>query len=124
MGGRTDDESGASALHAFQLASKGLRSRFRRGNPRPALPRRIVAYVLIVPALELRHPVPLGILVEPYDAARSTIFQYESFLVTFPSRNSQWSHPRTRILTPSGVVPVSSHSETPRLPLTQWRSSP
>ncbi len=25
----------------------------------------------------------------------STIFQYESFLITFPSRNSQWSHPRT-----------------------------
>ena len=26
----------------------------------------------------------------------STIFQYESFRITFPSRNSQWSHPRTR----------------------------
>lgn len=53
----------------------------------------------------------------------STIFQYESFLMTFPSRNSQWSHPRTRTETPSGVVPVSSHSDTPILPLTQCRSS-
>jgi hypothetical protein len=53
----------------------------------------------------------------------STIFQYESFLRTFPSRNSQWSHPRTRTRRPSGVVPVRSHSETPRLPVTQCRSS-
>src|SRR5438552_1690624 len=58
----------------------------------------------------------------PY-ADFSTIFQYESFRRTFPSRNSQWSHPRTRTWRPSGVVPVRSHSETPISPLTQCRSS-
>jgi hypothetical protein len=57
-------------------------------------------------------------------AGFSTIFQYESFRITFPSRNSQWSHPRTRTRTPSVIVPVSVHSETPILPLTQCRPSP
>jgi len=56
-------------------------------------------------------------------AGLSTIFQYESFRATLPSRNSQWSHPRTRTGRPSGAVPVRSHSETPLSPLTQCRSS-
>jgi hypothetical protein len=56
----------------------------------------------------------------PY-AGFSTIFQYESLRITFPSRNSQWSHPRTRTRTPSAIVPVSVHSDTPILPLTQCR---
>ena len=63
-----------------------------------------------------RHPSP--------GPDASTIFQYESLRTTFPPRNSQWSHPRTRTFCPSAVVPVRSHSETPRSPLTQCRSSP
>ena len=53
----------------------------------------------------------------------STIFQNESFFVIHPAVNSNRSQPLTRIFFPSRVVPVNSHSETPRSPHTKWRSS-
>ena len=40
-----------------------------RRHPLPHLPWRIVAHVLAVTALELRHPVVLGILMEAGDGA-------------------------------------------------------
>ena len=49
----------------------------------------------------------------------STSFQKESFFVIFPAVNSNRSHPLTRIFLPSRVVPVNSHSETPRSPQTK-----
>ena len=36
-------------------------------SPRAALPRRVVPHVLVVPALQLGHPVPLTVLVETRD---------------------------------------------------------
>lgn len=54
----------------------------------------------------------------------STIFQKESLRVILPSTNSSRSTPRTSRFFPETDVPVSVHSETPRLPQAQCRSSP
>jgi glycine betaine/choline ABC-type transport system substrate-binding protein len=53
-----------------------------------------------------------------------TIFQYESLRTILSPRSSNRSQPRTSTFSPATVVPVSSHSEQPRSPLLQWRSSP
>lgn len=58
------------------------------------------------------------------DPQPSTSFQYESLRTILSPANSNRSQPRTSIRSPWGVVPVRSHSEQPRSPLTQWRSSP
>ena len=53
-----------------------------------------------------------------------TIFQNESLRVILPSSNSRRSTPRTSMRCPEVDVPVSVHSETPKSPHAQWRSSP
>lgn len=53
-----------------------------------------------------------------------TIFQNESFRITFPSANSSRSTPRTSTRCPARVVPVSVHSDTPEFSPAQRRSSP
>ena len=57
-------------------------------------------------------------------AAQSTIFQKESLRLILPSVNSNRSHPRTSIGSPVAWVPRIVHSDTPRSPHVQWRSSP
>jgi hypothetical protein len=43
-------------------------------------------------------------------------FRYEFLTAILPSRNVKTSQPCTSIQTPSGLVPVNTHSETPRFP--------
>src|SRR5829696_1393253 len=52
-------------------------------------------------------------------AGHSRIFQKESLRVILPSANSSKSTPRTSIFLPDIDVPMSVHSETPKLPHTQ-----
>jgi hypothetical protein len=55
----------------------------------------------------------------------SRIFQKLSLRTIFSSSsNVQRSQPRTSTRSPSTVVPVIVHSETPRLPQAKWSSSP
>ena len=54
----------------------------------------------------------------------STIFQKESLRLILPSVNSKRSQPRTSMRSPVAWVPRIVHSETPRSPQVQWRSSP
>lgn len=44
-----------------------LLSTLRRNNPRPALPWRVMAHMLVVTAFELRHPMHFIILVKAND---------------------------------------------------------
>jgi integrase len=69
---------------------------------------------------------PVGSVSKPIRAPAyvATIFQYESLRITWPSRKVHRSQPRTSTRSPSVVVPVSVHSETPLVPLTQCESSP
>jgi hypothetical protein len=55
---------------------------------------------------------------------QSTIFQNESLRLILPSVNSKRSHPRTSMRSPVTWVPLIVHSDTPRSPQVQWRSSP
>ncbi len=57
-------------------------------------------------------------------ACHSSIFQKESLRMTFPWANSSRSTPRTSMSCPDIVAPVSVHSETPKSPQIQCRSSP
>src|SRR5437762_2637389 len=54
----------AVALDAVQPHPEPAAAAFRGDDPRATLPRRVVADVLVVPALQLGHPVPFLILVE------------------------------------------------------------
>ena len=45
------------AAAALELEPQEPGASFRRGDPRPYLPWRIVPHVLAVPTLEIRHPV-------------------------------------------------------------------
>ena len=45
------------AAAALELEPQEPGASFRRGDPRPYLPWRIVPHVLAMPALEIRHPV-------------------------------------------------------------------
>lgn len=56
------------ALYTAKEPTDGPGPAFGRLHPWPVLPRRIVADVLVVATLELRHPVMFRILVEPRDA--------------------------------------------------------
>ena len=58
------------------------------------------------------------------DCFSPTIFQKESLRLILPSLNSNRSHPRTSIGSPLDRVPRIVHSDTPRSPHVQWRSSP
>src|SRR5579859_1018944 len=49
----------AVALDAVEPEAEAAAAALRRDHPRAALPRRVVADVLVVPALQLGHPVPL-----------------------------------------------------------------
>ena len=54
----------------------------------------------------------------------SRIFQKLSLRAMSPSEsNVQMSQPRTSTMTPSTVVPVIVHSDTPRAPQAKWLSS-
>src|SRR3954471_708920 len=55
------------ALDAVQPHPESARPAFRGGDPRPLLPRRVVADVLVVPALQLGNPMSFHVLVEPRD---------------------------------------------------------
>ena len=57
-------------------------------------------------------------------SVQSTIFQNESLRLILPSVNSNRSHPRTSMDSPVAWVPRIVHSDTPRSPEVQWRSSP
>src|SRR5215471_18258291 len=50
--------------------------------------------------------------------------KYEFFTAILPFSNVKTSHPLTSIFLPSAVVPVKSHSDTPRSPATKCRASP
>src|SRR4051812_15122959 len=54
---------------------------------------------------------------------QSRIFQKESLRLILPSVNSNRSHPRTSMCSPVNLVPRIVHSDTPRSPHVQWRSS-
>src|SRR4051794_39368822 len=54
---------------------------------------------------------------------QSRIFQKESLRLILPSVNSNRSHPRTSMCSPVNWVPRIVHSDTPRSPHVQWRSS-
>jgi hypothetical protein len=57
---------------AFRTREFGANARcaaFRRRNPRPTLPRRIVPHVLRVAAFEIRDPIAAIILMESNDPA-------------------------------------------------------
>jgi hypothetical protein len=56
------------ALPAFKSLAKRPPAPFRRNDPGAIDPGRIMANVLIVSALQLRHPVPLFILMIANDA--------------------------------------------------------
>src|SRR4051794_23106563 len=56
--------------------------------------------------------------------SQSMIFQNEALRLILPSVNSNRSHPRTSMRSPVTCVPRIVHSETPRSPHVQWRSSP
>ena len=56
------------ALRAVEHSPKVVAPAFRRCNPRPVRPGRLMADVLMVSALELGHPVLLFILVIADDA--------------------------------------------------------
>ena len=58
---------GFVAADAVQLDAESGGASFWRGNPWAYLPRRIVANVLAVPALQLGQPMPFVILVKSND---------------------------------------------------------
>ena len=58
------------------------------------------------------------------ESSQSMIFQKESLRLILPSVNSNRSHPRTSMCSPVDWVPRMVHSDTPRSPHVQWRSSP
>jgi hypothetical protein len=55
---------------------------------------------------------------------QSMIFQKESLRLILPSVNPKRSQPRTSMRSPVAWVPRIVHSDTPRSPQVQWRSSP
>jgi hypothetical protein len=59
-----------AAQHALQLGMQVLCASFSCRHPNPHLPRRIVAHVLRVSALEISHPVAFVIGVIPDDLPR------------------------------------------------------
>ena len=62
------DASGAFvAAPAFQNAAQAALPALLGSNPGPNLPGRVMAHMLGVPALELRDPVLLLVLVVPHD---------------------------------------------------------
>lgn len=56
------------AAPAFQDAAQAAVPALLSRDPRPDLPRRVVTHVLRVPALQLRDPVPLLVLIVPHDS--------------------------------------------------------
>lgn len=56
-------------MRAWQERTHELLTALWREGPWTLLPRRIVSDMLSVPALEIRHPVHLEILMEPHYAA-------------------------------------------------------
>ena len=63
-------KNGLVALLAIQLHSQCRLTPFRRNHPRPLGPRRIVTNMLVVAALQSRHPVLLVVPMKADDAAR------------------------------------------------------
>ena len=66
------------AEHTIQLRAEVRVAPFRRGDPDPDLPRRIVSDMLRMPALELGHPVAFLVLMVADDRAT------QSSLGSFP----------------------------------------
>jgi hypothetical protein len=61
------------AQHATERGADAARPSGGRGNPFADLPGRIMAHVLRVPALEIRDPVALRVLMESGDPARHAV---------------------------------------------------
>src|SRR5690349_17199924 len=74
------------ALSAGKHATERRSAAFRRHDPRPVGPRRIVAHVLVVPALQLGDPMLLAVAVKADDAPLHA--RYRS--VNVSSRNATW----------------------------------
>src|SRR5215207_7654048 len=99
------------------------------GQPSPSPPRnRQASNVTKTPAKRTsttdRVPSTSNLKAACPVASQSTIFQKEPLRLILPSVNSKRSQPRTSTDSPVALVPRIVHSDTPRSPHVQWRSSP
>jgi hypothetical protein len=139
-GRRQDRDAGGQNELEVRTMSERILGRGRAAQHRPAslLATEIVANRSTEPGRE--SIVSAGVIVPGSDStircfasrarvrrgrrlSQSTSFQKESFRLIFPSTNSNRSHPRTSIGSPVRWVPRMVHSDTPRSPQSQWRSS-